>query len=711
MNPASTNSERSKPALPEATKARLKELHADLNPEQRKAALAVSGPVIVVAGAGAGKTKTLIHRVATLIEMGVAPSNIMVVTFTNRAAQEIRDRLVAMVGDLGEHVAAGTFHSIIFNRLIKSPYESKYLERMGIDKDQVAILDDDEGSKLLKEAFSALDEEDQELIEENEWKVRDFERMLSEIRSKGMDVDEYESKLGRGRIANDEKQRILVRFWRDYTQRCRQVHAIDFDDILVVASRMLQEEPEIAARLAEEYQYLMLDEYQDTNPVQMQIMDSIARHHNNIFVVGDEKQSIYGFRGADISVILSFKKRYPDAEQINMVRNYRSCNGVIGAANACARAMTQKLSDGQLIAMKQEGKGPPMIVEFPNSLSEATTVARAIQRDLRSGVPGKEIAVLYRKRGLKTELERELIEADLPFELIGDISFYQKAEVKDALAMIRFIFRPWDSMGVLRLTKATSLGVSDKAVRDAIYEDGQTGIGFLREQSQRRLKPKRKGEEGEYSKSAQKIKPLLELASAIRESAQAEDEPQYIKECLARLWELYLRPGLLRSARRASSSDGIEGAEMRMDNVAFLIERFGRGLEMGKTAETVLEEMSLMAEMVPTRMERDSDQKVKLMTMHASKGLEFENVYIIGMDNESLGARDEEDLDEVEEARRLTYVGITRAKSKLAMSFSRQRMEHGMIQSVYGSDFLKEIGRAKEVRRTRFDPNEGPSPE
>lgn len=687
-------------------KARLEAMHADLNPEQREAAMAVDGPVIVVAGAGAGKTKTLIHRVATLIEMGVPPAHIMIVTFTNKAAQEIRERLVGMVGELGDHVVAGTFHSAIFNKMLKPATDSTYLTSQGIDPLTLAILDEDESNKLLKEAYAALDEEDQELIESNEWKLRTFQDMMGRARARGDDVETFEARLGTA-LENNEQSRILVRLWRDYEQRCRQVSGIDFDDILVYAARMLDEDPDIAVRLADEFRYLMLDEYQDTNPVQMKIMDSIAQHHKNIFVVGDEKQSIYGFRGADISVILSFKKRYPEARQVNMVRNYRSDPAVITAANACARSMSQRLSDGQLLAMRASSGRAPVIIEFPSALSEASTIAKAIQRDLRAGVPGKEIAVLYRKRNLKTELERELVEADLPFELIGDVSFYQKAEVKDALAMIRFIFRPWDSMGVLRTIRATSLGISEKAVREAIYEKKMTGIGFLQEQSERRLKATKKNEVGELSKTAVKLQPFLKLADAVREAGDAGDDPAFIKDCLARFWEIYLRPGLVKSSQRASSNDGIEGAEMRMDNVAFLIERFARGLESGKTPETVLEEMSLLAEMVPTKMDRDADQKVKLMTMHAAKGLEFDHVYIIGMDNEALGVKDEDDKEELEEARRLTYVGVTRAKKMLAMSYSRERYEHGMIQSVTASPFLMEIAKGANVPRKKYSPQQG----
>lgn len=446
----------------------------------------------------------------------------------------------------------------------------------------------------------------------------------------------------------------------------------------------------------------MLDEYQDTNPVQMMVMDAIAKHHQNIFVVGDEKQSIYGFRSADIEVILSFKQRYPDAKQIDMTRNYRSVPGVISAANACASAMSQKLSDGQLTSMKEEVGEKPVIVEFPTSEAEADIVCKAIARDLRQGIPGKEIAILYRKRSLKNEIERELIEADLPFELIGDISFYQKAEVKDALALIRFVFRPWDSMGVLRTVRTTSLGLSEKAVKDAIYTRSMTGIGFLKEQSEKRLKAKKKGELGQYTKAAKMIKPLLDLAEAIRESAECGDDPEFIKDNLARLWELYIRPGMIKSAKRASNGDGIEGAEAKADNVAFLIERFSKGIEQGKTPDTVLEELSLMAEMVTTQMDRDADQKVKLMTIHAAKGLEFDNVYMIGMDEDALGADNTDNPSELEEARRITYVGCTRAKRKLSMTYSRQRYEHGAIKLVERSAFLSEISRSPDVVNKKF---------
>ena len=319
----------------EEIKKILDELNGDLNEAQREAAEAIYGPVIIIAGAGTGKTKTLTHRVATMLLMGIHPANIMLVTFTNKAAEEIRERIEKMVGENAQYITAGTFHSTIFRNILKKYPESRYLRSIGVSMEECVNIDPDEAEKLVDDAISQLSDEDKAQIEENEWKRSHFEKEMSAARANALDVNDYRASNSIG-SDNEVLRRITATVWQAYNRLCREVNGIDFDDILLFADKMLKAEPKIAEDLGERFKYIMLDEYQDTNKVQMGIMDSIAKIHKNICVVGDEKQSIYGFREADIKIILSFKDRYNEAKTVNMNKNYRSYPEIIRYSNACA---------------------------------------------------------------------------------------------------------------------------------------------------------------------------------------------------------------------------------------------------------------------------------------------------------------------------------------------------------------------------------------
>lgn len=675
-------------------------LRNSLNEEQLLAATTTEGPVIVVAGAGAGKTRVLIHRIAYLLKKGVPPTSILGVTFTNKAAGEIRERLVDMVGDDANHVVTGTFHSTIFNIMKRYP-ESSYLRARGFDISEASILDESDSNKLFREAIKSLPEEDLDEIENNEWSVGKFKQILTVERAAGRDVSEYEARIAPG-SKNEVMQRILVKIWRAYEKECRAVNAVDFDDILVLCSKMLEKEPYIAEALSKEFRYLMLDEYQDTNKVQMKIMDSIAKHHRNIFVVGDEKQSIYGFRGADISVILSFKKRYPEAVQVDMNRNYRSNPEVIRYSNACALHMQQKISDGQMKAMADIEPVSPKIVEFEDDRAEAEMVVRSIQRDLREGVPANEIAVLYRNKNQKNELERALVEKDVPYGVVNDTSFYQKAEVKDVIAMVRFVFQPWDSLSALRFLGSAKIGVSQEAAKRAMKHEGLSAFDFLRKKADERRKATKKGAEGEPTAAASKVTKLLNVVSLIKRSVEFGDPGDHVKEALAELWDICLKPGLANKVLKSNAPSARAAFDEKLMNVTHVIERVGSELDSGLTIKQIIEDLSFMVESVPRG--RVSSEQVQLMTMHASKGLEYDSVYLVGVDNEACPVTD--DLNESEESRRVFYVAMTRAKKRFSVSYATQRVRNGEVICVEPSPFIGELEKNLGIKKVVYKPQE-----
>ena len=683
----------------------LEDLNKDLNPAQREAAETIYGPVIAIAGAGAGKTKTLTHRVASMLVMGIHPANIMLVTFTNKAAEEIRNRIEEMVGENAQYITAGTFHSTIFRHILKKYPESRYLRSIGVRMDECANIDPDEAEKILKDAISMLPETDLAQVDENDWKPDDFEKEMSKARASGNDVNDYRALTARG-SADEELRKVTANVWQTYNRLCREVNGIDFDDILLFADKMLRSEPHIADELGDRFKYIMLDEYQDTNRVQMNIMDSISRKNRNICVVGDEKQSIYGFREADIKIILSFKTRFPEAKTINMNQNYRSYPEIIRFSNACADAMEQRLSDGQLLAMRQfdesdaerEAKKSNRVVmaEFKSAHDEADMVAKAIKRDLMLKIPGKEVAVLYRNRNSKTLVERKLVDLNIPYRVIGDASFFQKKEVKDIVGMIRFIFHPWDTMSGYRFLGATSVGISLNAAKKAASE-GQSVHDFLKEQSVKRLKPKKKDEVTELTAAAKKIGPFMELGKMLRESISYGDDPAFIKEVVAKIWDIYLRPGIVKVANR---SDDEGELDTRIDNAEYVLERMGKSLEKGMLIDEIIEDLTMMVENNPD-MDKNLDAKVLLMTIHGSKGLEFDNVYMVGM-NEATMLGTDPTYDEIEESRRLNYVGMTRAKKKLTMTFATNIFVFGQPVETKVSPFIEEIEERLGVKRYIF---------
>ncbi|MGD1524433.1 ATP-dependent helicase [Vibrio owensii] len=692
----------------------LDRINAPLNPEQKLAAETLHGPVMVIASAGAGKTKTLIHRVASMIVSGISPKDIMVVTFTNKAASEIKERLEEMpeIGLNAQFICAGTFHSIILREIIKQFPESKFLNAIGIDVREMTNIDEKDASSLLKQAVELQPEADRDIISDNEWRTSYFEKEMSIHRAMGHDVKDYvyDSSAGSDK---EEFKRITANVWQTYNRLCREANGIDFDDILLFADKMLRAEPEIAKQLSERFKYMMLDEYQDTNKVQQSIMDAIAMHHNNICTVGDEKQSIYGFRGADINVIMGFKTRYSNANLIGLSRNYRSYSAIIGFANACADAMSQRLNDGQMINEKQVEEPPQLaaqrksnlatMVEFHSAKQEAEYIVKGIMRDLRLGIKGQDIAVLYRNKTLKSLVEKKLVENQVPYELVGDTSFYQKAEVKDMIALVRFMFHPYDSMAGLRMLNATKFGVSQKKAKEAMAKDGVNVYEFLMQKSQERMKSKRKGDaDFELKAYAKKLQPFMGLCKEVKDAAYFGDNPQFIADVIAQVWDIYFKPSLELKSKRSTSADHQDQMDTRIQNVQFVLERLTDSLKKGMTIDEVIEDLVFMVEANP-ELDRNKDAKVKLMTLHASKGLEFENVYMIGVDELTM-CGDEPSDDEVEESRRLTYVGITRAMKKLAISYAKSRSNFGEEVHVQGSRFLDEIESRLNVKRYRMPP-------
>lgn len=685
--------------------AQLDQFNAPLNDEQKQAAEQTFGPLMVLAGAGAGKTKTLIHHVGSKLIEGAAPTSIMMITFTNKAAEEIKHRLEGMIGEQAQYVTAGTFHSVVYRHILKRYPESDYLKGLGIEMAECSILDEDDMKSMMNTSIDELDDEDKELIDENDWSVASFMGLMTLERASGRDVNDFAASIPVG--AEDELQRrVLVKIWRKYNVKCRDAGGIDFDDILLVAKNMLKREPHIAKELSETFKHIMVDEYQDTNLVQMNVVESIVEQQpegqQNFTVVGDEGQSIYMFRGANIHNILNFTRRFKDVVKVYLTRNYRSKPEIVRNANACRDAMNEKISDTKMISMatvQEHQKNHPLInkahlLKFKTDIHEAENIVKAIVRDLQAGIEGKEIAVLYRGRNNKRQLEKILWEKNIPYYVVGDTAFFKKAEVKDIISMIRFVFNPWDSLAGLRFLRSAKIGISEDRAKRAMADEGLSVFAFLKNEADRRIKFTKKNPEGELSATARRCGPFVELAEELRKSVKYQDSVEFIRDTLAEIWDIYQLPAVQKVSKRNKESEN--DLDERIANVNVVMDRLFKELDDGKSVEEIVEELTLMTEHNPD-LDKDMDRRVRLMTIHASKGLEFDNVYVIASDDDNMPG-DTEDFSEIEESRRLFYVAMTRAKNKLVVSCSLEKQQFGKLVETIPSRFMREVERNAQTK-------------
>tara|TARA_B100001245_G_scaffold236697_1_gene230183 strand:- start:39156 stop:41258 length:2103 start_codon:yes stop_codon:yes gene_type:complete len=655
------------------------------NPAQQEAIKSTNGPVMIVAGAGSGKTTVLINRTANLLNSGVSPSGLMLITFTNKAASEIKDRLRESVGEKADYITVGTFHSIFIEHILKKYKDHDFFKEYGVDMERFSIIDDKDSEKLYKDAFEMLHVSIRQEVESGQYNMSNLTAEISKRKAMGMDNSDYIRTISPKDKDFKIKQAASL-LWNGYKELCVDIDGFDFDDILVVCNKLLESDKKVAIELSSKFKYIMVDEYQDTNGVQKNVTDAIAMHHKNICVVGDEKQSIYAFRGSDIRVILGFEKRYSNVKKINMAMNYRSQSNIISVSNAVADAMSERLTDGQLKSMSNIDANAVKLVKFGDDSTEAYNIVRAVQRDLSKGIPGKEIAIIYRNKALKTEIENQLVANQVPYQLIGDTSFYQKAEVKDAISLLRFVFRPWDSMAGLRLLGCTNFGVSGKGARDAMKSKKLPVYQYLCE------KAKSTVSSGAPSAVGRKATAFLSVIDSIKRLQDAGGNPEILREFLTDAWDTFLRPKMMTSAKKSANKDAAANMDAKVERVGQIFTQFADAYLESGDIDKVIDDLVLRVEATP-EMDRDRHAKIQLMTIHASKGLEFTNVYLIGMDKQTLPGKDFSELpeSEVEESRRLAYVGITRCKSQLVMSYSERRRQHGQYIETDISPYLEEI--------------------
>lgn len=611
-----------------------------LNEAQKRAVLAKDGPISVLAGAGSGKTRVLATRVYHLIREGVKAEEILAVTFTNKAAREMRARVRSLLGDDTAAPFIATFHGL--GRELLESYGSV----IGTPR-FFSVYDRDDSEKAITGALKALD------VSTKELSPRAVLGRISKAKGEGMRAQEFHEKYGRSSFGG----RIVAECWVRYEKTLKEEKALDFDDLIALPVRLLEEHADIRAKAQERWKYIHIDEYQDTNELQERLAGILAEKHTNLFVVGDGDQAIYGWRGAKMENILNFEKKYPKAQTIILERNYRSTKNLVDAANTVI-AKNKNRKEKQ--STTEQGEGDPIVLYVAGSAEdEAHWIAKKIQELMKNGTRPEEIAILFRTNFQSRALEEGLLHAGVPYKLLGT-RFFGRKEVKDVLAWMRLAMDPTREVDKIRATASPSRGI------------GAVTLGKLAAGQRELLRA------GELVKVQLFEKVIEELADA----ADATVPSEFVKLVIE-------KSGM----RRVLLDEGSEEDHERFENIEELASVAARhdGIPGKEGIALFLSDAALASDQ--DELDQGGKTGVTLMTVHAAKGLEFDTVFVSGMEEGLFphqGMGGEKDRDE-EEERRLFYVAITRAKTRLFLTLSRVRKIYGIDSYAESSSFLADI--------------------
>ncbi len=628
-----------------------------LNDKQKEAAMQLEGPVLILAGAGSGKTRVLTNRTAYMIdEAGINPWNILAITFTNKAAQEMRERIDRLVGFGSESIWVATFHSTCV-RILR-----RHIDLLGYDTN-FTIYDTDDSKSVMKEVLKRLQ------IDTKQYPEKRFLNRISNCKNELSSVeDEERDALG------DYADEMFAKVYREYQAGLKKNNALDFDDLLVKTVELFTSFPEVLENYQKRFLYIMVDEYQDTNTAQFELIRLLAARNRNICVVGDDDQSIYKFRGANIRNILDFEKVYPNAKVVKLEQNYRSTQTILDAANAVI-ANNGSRKDKKLWTDKGDGE-KIRFISTDTAYEEAERIVDFICADKRAGkCDYRDNAVLYRTNAQSRLLEEKCIMAGIPYSVVGGVNFYSRREIKDILAYLKTIDNGRDDLAVRRIINVPKRGIGATTISKIADHAAASGLSFYDCCA-------RAEEILGHGKAAEKIAEFVDLISVLKSKVEYITLEQLIDDILERTdYEAMLE-----------ESDP-DDAQERIENIGELVNKAVAFEEQNDepTLSQFLEEVALVADI--DNVDENAD-KVMLMTLHSAKGLEFPNVYLAGMEdglfpgNMSICS---DDPEEIEEERRLCYVGITRAMEKLTISAAGSRMIRGETTRNPVSRFVKEI--------------------
>ena len=620
-----------------------------LNDKQKEAASQIDGSILILAGAGSGKTRTITYRIAHMIEnVGISPYSILAVTFTNKAAKEMRERVEELVGDIAKACTISTFHSFGM-RLLRM-----YAKEVGYNSN-FTIYDTDDQKRMVKAILKGQN------LSLNGVKLteRDIVSMISKIKEQIKTLDEYS-------VMNKQ----IVEVYDKYNRVLLESNAMDFSDILLNTYKLLQK-PEILEKVQNKYKYIMIDEYQDTNNLQYKIIDLIARKSSNLCVVGDENQSIYGFRGANILNILNFENNYNNAKIIKLEENYRSTSTILDAANELIK--NNKSSKDKKL-WTQNGKGDLIkVLVCDNARDEVSKIIDIIKENHQNGIPYKDMTILYRTNMQSRVFEEGLLRYNIPHKVFGGISFYSRAEIKDIIAYLSIIVNPQDELNLQRIVNVPKRKVGEKGIEKIIAFARENNLNLLDALSHI------KDISGLTATGKEKLSEMYDIIKELKDLSYSETASYIVETLLDKIKYIdYVKETYDDADARIENIEEFKNSILELENVVGVLR-----------LSEYLENVSLVSATDDLEDEKDY---IKLMTIHNSKGLEFPIVFLVGFENEIFpGARASFDEKEMEEERRLCYVALTRAEKKLYLSHTAIRFVYGQDRLATPSIFLKEI--------------------
>ncbi len=628
-----------------------------LNPKQREAVSYGDGPLLIIAGAGSGKTRVLTYRIAWLLAQKKAkPWNILALTFTNKAAAEMRERIRKLIGTSADKLWMGTFHSI-FSRILRIE-----AEKIGYTKD-FSIYDTDDTERAIKGILR------DQGFEPREIKPRDIRFRISSAKNQLIGPQQYADQFVSGSL-----DVVAAQVYPVYVSRLRQSNAMDFDDLLIQPIRLFTDHPEVLEKYQDYFRYLLIDEYQDTNHAQYKVAKMLAAKYQNITVVGDDAQSIYSFRGADISNILNFKTDYPDAAEVPLEQNYRSTQAILKCADSIIKQNKNQLDK---TIWTDNTKGDPVVLlENFDEYDEANRVAGKLhEHKVKKGYKNSDFAILYRTNYQSRVFEDILRRKGINYQLVGGISFYQRKEIKDVIAYLRLLVNPDDEEALLRVINEPARGIGDKSIQGIIQQarhTGDTAWNVLRNVEALSI----------YKPAKARIRDFTTIIDHCRELL--EDDENSLVDVTRKLLD---KTGYVKQYVEDNTHESLT----RRENVMELINAIAQHEEQRPNTglSTFLQEISLYSD---TDGYDEGQPAVTLMTVHAAKGLEFPVVFVVGLEEElfPMGGRNGEEAD-FEEERRLFYVAITRAEKDLYFSFAKSRSRFGDVKRTKRSRFLDEV--------------------
>ncbi|MBO4748097.1 MAG: UvrD-helicase domain-containing protein [Clostridiales bacterium] len=689
-----------------------------LNDEQREAVLHDEGPLLILAGAGSGKTRVITYRIAYLIRVrGIWPSNILAITFTNKAANEMRERINTLIGDTSRNMWVGTFHSM-FARILR-----RHAELLDYTP-TYSILDSDDQLKVIKEVVKEME------LNDKLFAPRLVQTIISKAKNDMQSPEEFSALAG-----GDMRLSTIARIYRRYNDRLLANNAMDFDDILFNTVRLFKENPDVLTMYQEKFRYILVDEYQDTNHCQYVLIQLLAKRYRNLCVVGDDDQSIYSFRGADLRNILDFEKDFKDAKVIKLEENYRSTATILNAANGVI-AHNKKRKMKVLRTSGEDGDPITFLLADHHGI-EAYYCAESIKRDAESGLfPYSDVAILYRMNALSRTIETALREKGIPYRVYGGLRFYDRKEIKDVLAYLRLIYSDADNYAWERIINVPKRGIGDTTVAKVLAISEREGMPALTVCEKSSMFPElgRAAEklfefyllienlrrvladnEASFSEFIEYVQDKTGLVNEIIEQREKKDEMvdrvENLKELLSEAVEFEARRKKEVETALLSNSEEEKAQDPYLENEPDF------GLDLTGILGAYLQNAALYSE---GDNADDSEDYVRLMSIHSAKGLEFGAVYVVGVDETIFPSSRSVNDGDVEEERRLMYVALTRAKRKLTVISARSRMLFGQTQNLSPSRFVKEIppqymraiaNKRKEQPKEAVNPRYGREPQ